>query len=335
MNNIKKFFKDRKVKAFFLQVLGPLAVFIVAIFIMYELLLMGENYMDETINEVKIALGEDGELSISLDGTRDDIYILWETDGGSVTPLVEDEDFSHIDDSYHYICYTYCDDGIRWDPLDATGDEFELATVRATIYYITEGQTKDYIKTNSDNVEMQLTITLRVDEDGTVTEVEDEDHYFSNPQKKGVSDTWSEIYVVSQDEDGITLRYRTNADIVVESDDTAYVLIWENEDGLISETDLASGIFPVAGISEEEDENHVCYIRQSDMVTVLWRDLETLTDASGSAYTEVKAYLVDQSIYENETFTEEQKFQEAVTGVSVTQAAVKSNDNSLKASCES
>lgn len=288
-----------KRQAVFREILFPLLVGFIAIGASYLLLYYGEKYFDSQTEPVAITLNEDGTLSVSLEGERDNIYILWETDGGSVTPTEENPDFSHLKDenNRNYICYTFCDDKIIWNNKDASGEEFETATVRAIIYYVTEDQKKDYV--GSEGVETELTITLHMEEDGTVTQ--SEDRYFSNPVKKGSTDTWSEIYVVKEDEKSVTLRYRTSEDVGTDENEIL-VLCWENEEGIISQTDLAAGLFPDVTVSEET--NHQTQIKQSDLITFYKSDV--------NKETEISAFLVDSSIYENDSFSEEEKLGNAM-----------------------
>jgi len=185
------------------QILLPIFIAAVAIGASYLLMHYAGKFFQSQTAPLQITVAEDGSLSMAVEGDRDDLYILWETDGGSVRPVEADTYFIHVDDKNNrgYICYTHCDDRVVWDAFDASGEEFETATVRAILYHVTEGEKKDFV--GSESVETEVTITLRQDGGNTVKAT---DRYFSNPIKKSTSSDWSEIYVLKEDAESLTFR---------------------------------------------------------------------------------------------------------------------------------
>ena len=290
---------SEKRKAIKYQIVYPLIIAFAAIGASYLVMHYSQNFYLESTKPPEIAVASDGALSLTLEGDRDDIYILWETDGGNLRPAEADPGFQEGRQrpGNGYMVYTHCDDAVYWDGDDAAGVEFETANVRAVIYYLTEGRELEYI--GSASVERQASITV-TKEDGVTVKAE-EQRYFSNPvPPSGVQDE-GEIYCIKEDDTGKTFRYRTYPEIALD-DDSYQVLIWQSEEPCMGETNLAQGLVPVGEVKKDEDGQEVFFslIRAVDTITVYGEKV--------GADTEIAAFLVDQDIYQQkEPFSDEQK----------------------------
>lgn len=254
---------------------------------------MANKYFDKNVtNSLYISVNENGELSINYSETDEKIYVCWETDGGNVKPVEYDSEFQeqHKEDNKWYQAYTKVHEKVKWDSLDADGNEYTTATIRALIYQKSESKGKnqyylgDFVK--------DLTITVAI-KDGKVEKTED--RYFSNPVRKNEEkENWNQIYLVDKTESTYTLRYRTSEDLSKKEDDKIYVLCWENEENIMAETDIIEGSIPNFCYTLEGNESLTSKLNTVNTVTIDFQD-KNLKQAN------IRAFLVDSEKYKNYT----------------------------------
>jgi hypothetical protein len=250
-----------KLRRFMLGGGYALIIATVAIGAYYLVLEYAENWFDSSIQEVKVTLQEDGSLTVPLEGDISQLYIYWECDGGTVKPVSQSEEAQlneqNTQDNSWYYCYTKASEGVIWDSADVDGNEYETATVRATVYTAKE----DVVTKIADSsVEKQSTITLT--KSGEEIKEASESRIFSNPVRKDSDEKWSQIYIVSQSEEaGVTLAYRTGETITGEE---SLVLCWSADSNVLVETDIQAGGI---GAFTAEDGDGVTFLSIVNEVT--------------------------------------------------------------------
>lgn len=264
---------------------GYSALIAVAAMALYLLAMYFANkYFDSITKPAEITVNEAGEIFIQGFGKEKDetIYILWETDGGSIKPVSENKVFAaqNTNDNNKWYCVnTDISEGIKWDSADADGNEYDTATVRAVIYSYDSSKNKDPYYMGGYLNEMTITVTKT---DGRVVKAED-NRYFSNPVRADSDSNWSQIYMVNEDENGKTYRFRTGKSI----DDDMLILIWESDNNILSETDYEKGMYYCDIIDENKDKN---IIIAKNTVTVSRDKTEGVA---------VRAYLIDEETYKD------------------------------------
>ena len=247
----------------------------------------------DSITPVEIKLTEQGNLYLNyVYDDKDELMVLYETDGGTIKPSKENEEFSeqYMDNNNWYYAYGRVADEFVWDSKDADGNEYEVATVRAVMYEPTEGKSQYFIKEAA--AEVQITVTYK---DGKI--VKAEDRVFSNPVRKDSDKDWSQIYVINEGENGInTYRYRTGKDI---PDEEYLFLRWEAENEILCETDVHNGLIPKCGVLNSNKN-------KSKLVQI-----NTISVFEESAKGKIEAFLVTDKYYEQEDVEEKNKHNKA------------------------
>lgn len=241
------------------------------------------QYFESTKDEIKIEVSEDGTLSIDYNGDeKENIFVFWETDGGTLTPDTKSEllkDQYEEDNNRLYYANTVVTETVKWDNKDYTGSDFEKATVRAVIYLYDKDKNSNPYYMGDYITEVNITL----EKDGEITK-KSEDRYFSNPVMAGTDNNWNEIYVVREDEENVTLRYRTGNKI----DDELLILCWQCEKSILSETDYVNGLYP--DIKINEDNSNKSYFKAVNNITVSKENLKN---------NKIEAFLVTEDTYNN------------------------------------
>lgn len=242
----------------------------------------------------------DSEGHIGINYVYDDfekVHVLWETDGGNITPLEKNDDFSlqYTEENNGYFCYTNVLEKIKWTPEDKDGSTYSTANIRALVYEETEEE--DIYCLEGHFIELYMTVTL--DENGVT--VKTDDRYFSNPVREGSDKDWSQIYPIFEADNGkVTYRYRTGSDI--ENADSIYSR-WQCSEAVLCETYILGGYIPEFEVVEETSNLKV--LTQLNAVTVDTSKLD-----SGIDYT-LEAFLVDSEHYDDADLEEEYKIHRA------------------------
>lgn len=263
------------------------------------------KYFDKNVtNSLYISVDENGELSINYSKTDEVIYVCWETDGGNLKPVEKNSEFEEQwkEDNKWYQAYTGVYEKVKWDSMDADGNEYTTATVRALIYQKSEEEGKNQYYMGDFVKDLTITVTLK---DGKVEKTDD--RYFSNPVRKNMEeDDWNQIYVIDETEDKVSLRYRTSEDLSKKGDDKIYVLCWESSDDIMAETDIVTGNIPNFTYTLDENETLTDKLNTVNTVTLDFGHTQVKE-------TQVEAFLVDSEYYKN--YKEEQKEYKAVFNV--------------------
>lgn len=247
----------------------------------------------DSLEPIEIKLTDDGNLYLNyIYDDKDDLMVLWETDGGTIKPSKENSDLKeqYTEDNKWYYAYGTLDDEFVWDSKDADGNDYEIATVKATLYEKTKDKSLYFI----DEAEVEVTMTVTI-KDGKVVEVDD--RFFSNPVRSGNDDDWSQIYLINEGEKVNTYRYRTGKDI---PDEEYLFLRWESSESIICETDLRNGLIPNCGVINSN--------KNKDMLV----QINTISIFNDSHKGEIEAYIVNDKHYEDSTVDEDNKINKAV-----------------------
>ena len=237
----------------------------------------------DSIEPVEVRIDDEGKLYLHyIYDDKDELMILWETDAGNIS-IVEDEN------KLNYFTYGNMDEKIIWDSKDADGNEYEVATVRAILYEKTEEKSTYFIAEAA--AEVQISVTYK---DGKI--VKAEDRMFSNPVRKNSDTNWSQIYVIDENEDLITYRYRTGKEI---PEDEYLYLRWEADDSILCETDVHNGLYPKCGVLNSNKNKEK--IVQVNTVSVFKEK------AKGNIY----AFIVGEKYYEQPDVSEKNKINKA------------------------
>jgi hypothetical protein len=240
-----------------------------------------------------VTIDENGYLSTNYQGDKEDVYILWETDGGSVVPVEQEEKLKdqHKEGNKWYIAYTKVDGKVKWSPLDADGNEYETATVRATIYLSNKQLSTFYVYEYINEASITLNKTA-----GNVSRVSD--RVFSNPVRKGTDSNWSQVYEISaKDDKNKVYRFRTGMQIDMTKE---WILCFETEEEVLSEANLIKGgIYGYEKIGE---------------TTKLSKAINNILVSSEIANKEgfsLSAYLTSKSNYNLDNIEEAEKYYKA------------------------
>lgn len=271
-------------------------VAIVAYFLVLE---YANDWFDNSIKEVKVTLHEDGSLSVPLEGDISNLYIFWETDGGTVIPQKQTAD-THLqkqdtEQNKWHTAYTKASEHVVWSGKDADGNTYTTATVRATVYTAKEDVVT---KIGENSVEKITTITL-TSENGTVKQAED--RLFTNPVRMGTDTDWNQIYIIEdQVTHTYTLAYRTGNAVPTDENLT---LCWSSEKAVLQETDLFAGGIP--NFKAVEEQAAKAFLASVNMITCEIQDTVT-----------IEAYIVNvdcEGIGNENVPREERKFEAAIT----------------------
>lgn len=274
-------------------------IFVVA----FAVYVAGVNIASSCANEanlpVEIKINSEGQLYVEyIYEDYKEIHVLWETDGGNIMPLSENDRFNdqYTDENKGYFCYTNVADKVVWNQADADGNNYKTANVRALVYEEIKGQSiynmQDYF--------IELYITVTVDKNGKV--VKAEDRYFSNPIRENGDKDWNQIYPIFEGKDGmVTYRYRTGNDI--DGSKELYAR-WQCNEGILNQTDIVSGYVPNFKISDTI--NNLKILTQINTITV-----DTSSLDSGKNY-EIEAFLVEKEYYDHDIVPGEKQINKAI-----------------------
>ncbi len=195
---------------------------------------MGNKFIESQSVELKVTIDENGYLSTNYGGDKKDVYVLWQTDGGCIKPVKENNNLKAQNEEGNkwYFAYTGPNEKIVWDKADADGSNYSQATIRATVYLSKEAtgpfHVYEYISDASITVEKKDNKTSKCG-----------NRLFSNPVRESSDKEWSQIYEVSKDgSTNKTYMYRTGSDIKNAKD---MMMVWEANESNINETDLIQG----------------------------------------------------------------------------------------------
>lgn len=247
----------------------------------------------DNITPVEIKLTDEGNLYLNyVYKDKDELMVLWETDGGTIKPSKKNSEFSeqYTDNNKWYYSYGKVADEFVWDSKDADGHEYQTATVRAVLYEKTEGKSQYFIKEAASEVQISLTY-----KDGKV--VKADERIFSNPVRKDSEKDWSQIYMINEGENEInTYRYRTGKDI---PDEEYLFLRWEADEPILSETDVHNGLIPKCGVLNS-NKNKKTLVQ-----------INTISIFKESEKGKITAFLVSDEHYEKEEVDEKDKINKA------------------------
>lgn len=282
----------KKINEFMLKYGGySLLIAAVATGAFFVVLQWANDYVNEKTGELVIHVDDKGTLSVPYNyDDKENVYILWETDGGSIYTNNKTNIFKEQNENKEnrkgYYSYSMSNESAYWSPEDADGNVYHTATVRAVLYERDEENIYSL-----ENYVTEITVTLTC-KDGKVEKTED--RLFSNPVRENSDENWSQIYCIEETEESITYRYRTGEK--VNKDDTL-ILCWQAENEILSETDYGNGLLPKCKIME--DNKNVRLIKAATMVTCERAALQM----SGG----IEAFLVDEKGYESKEIKEEDK----------------------------
>lgn len=278
---------------------GGYAIIIAVVAMVAYLTVMyfANKYFEDSKGKIEINVSKEGNLSVNYEGDdSENIYVLWETDGGTIKPVKENEKFSVLNQSENnrfYYTNTHIKESVIWDNLDYTGDTFKKATVKAVLYRYNKDQKKDYYYMGDYITEVNITLTKNNDKI-----IKTADRYFSNPEKEdSENNNWSEIYIIEENDKTITLRYRTGG----KTKDELLLLSWESDDKILNETDYALG-FENGGLIYNKNKN-VNFLKAKTTITLLKENI------MGK---KIEAFLTDEKTYnkidDNKTPENEKKY---------------------------
>ncbi len=241
----------------------------------------------DSLKPVEIKIDDNGFLYLNyIYDDADDLMILWETDGGNLSRIEQSSS------SFDYYVYTSVDSKLLWDSKDADGNEYEVATISATLYEKTEGKSDYYISKDVTATQVQITVTYK---DGKI--VQSEDRLFSNPVRKDSEKNWSQIYLINEGDNGInTYRYRTGMDF---PDEEYLFLRWESDKEILCETDIRNGMTPNCGILNSNKNKKI--LTQVNIISIK-------EDSTGT----IEAFIVSEDDYEKEEVPKENRINEAI-----------------------
>lgn len=255
-----------------------------------------DNMFKNRIGEVNIVLNEDGTLNIPLEGDASNIYVYWECDGGTIKPSKEIEQETlkkqYRDDNKWHVAYSHSEDSVVWNSDDSEGDKYKSASIRATLYNVSDEEDVSYIA--SGNVQKVISITLEV-KDGKIEK--SEDRLYTNPVREDENQDWSEIYVIDNIIKGTyTLTYRTGIDI---PKNEQLSMCWLADKKILKDTDLFTG--GISGFKALKSDGEKI-LKQKNMVTCEIKE-----------HTNIEAFIIDVSSesYITEEFEDSDKIGKA------------------------
>lgn len=289
---------------------GGFAVIIavVAMSLYLTALYFANKYFEKSTQPANVAVNENGEIYLNgFEKEKEEkIYIMWETDAGSIEPVKENNIFKSQQENKNnkkYVVNTNYNEAIKWSSMDADGYEYETATIRAIVYSFDETVNEDVYYMGTYVNEYSITIT----KDGEKIKKADT-RYFGNPVRAGNDTGWSQIYVLEEKEETITYRYRTGNKI----DEENIVLCFETDNNILSETDYEKGMY-YCEIKEDNSNKESLYAVSN--ITVNKKDIKAdLDESEESIY--IEAFLVNEDVYnmavKGTKISDESKYNKAV-----------------------
>jgi hypothetical protein len=255
----------------------------------FAILQWANDYVKEKTGELEISLDENGAISVDYNyDDKEDVYILWETDGGmvksdSTTDLFKESQKDEQNKGYY--CYTLSNGKVYWDSKDADGNNYSTATIRAVLY---EKDENNIYKIENYVTEVTITLTMQ---DGKIKKAEN--RLFSNPIREDSDEKWSQIYCINESEKNNTYRYRTGEKI---DKDKVLILCWQSDKEDLSETDYANGIYPECTVVEKNSNKELL-----KAVTMITCSKEKIEEGN------LQAYLIDEESYQKTILEEKDK----------------------------
>lgn len=289
---------------------GGFAVIIavVAMSLYLTAMYFANKYFEKSTQPANVAINENGEIYLKgFEKEKEEkIYIMWETDAGSIEPVKENNIFKAQQENKNnknYIVNTNYNEAIKWSCKDADGYDYETATIRAVVYSFDETINEDVYYMGTYVNEYTITVT----KDGEKIKKADT-RYFGNPVRTGSSTDWNQIYILKEKEKTITYRYRTGNKI----DEENIVLCFESNNKVLSETDYEKGMY-YCEIKEDNSNKESLYAVSN--ITVNKKDIMSDSDNSkDNIY--IEAYLVNEDVYNSAVkgtkISDESKYNRAV-----------------------
>lgn len=278
-----------KLKKIMIQGGFAVIIAVVAMSLYLTALYFANKYFEKSTQPANVAINENGEIYLKgFEKEKEEkIYIMWETDAGSIEPVKENNIFKAQQENKNnnkYVVNTNYNEAIRWSCKDADGYEYETATIRAIVYSFDETVNKDVYYMGTYVNEYRITITV----DGEKIKKADA-RYFGNPVRTGGDTDWNQIYTLEEKEETITYRYRTGNKI----DDENIVLCFEADSNILSETDYEKGMY-YCKINENNSNKESMYAVSN--ITVNKSDIKACLDENkNSIY--IEAFLVNEDVY--------------------------------------
>lgn len=273
----------KKIDHFMLKYGGySLLIATIATVAFFAVLQWGNDYAKEKAGILEIKVTEDGKLSVDYNyDDKDEVYILWETDGGNIAAECKENEFPEQENSATgYYSYSHSSEKAVWNPEDADGNRYETATVRAVLYQ----QDKDN-RYSLENYITEITITLS-DKNGKVEKCED--RYFGNPVRGDSDENWSQIYCIQEDSQKATYRYRTGNKLEKEA---VLIMYWDSDGNNLSETDYAKGFYPDISIkNENKDLQNIKAVQQ----------ITCIKNGDENSSCRIRAGLISETSYKQE-----------------------------------
>lgn len=278
-----------KLKKIMIQGGFAVIIAVVAMALYLTTLFFTNKYFEKSTQPAIAAINEKGEIYLKgfEKEKNEKIYIMWETDAGSIEAVEKNDIFkdqSENENNYKYIVNTNYNESIKWNPSDADGNEYEAATIRAIVYSYDETINEDvyYMGTYVNEYD----ITVKKDGDSIK---ETSARYFGNPVRNNSDGNWNQIYQVSENNDTVTYRYRTGNKI----DEKNVILCFETDNDILSETDYKKGMY-YCEISE--DNANKSFLPAVANITIKKKDIEdTVKDKNSDIY--IEAYLINEDVY--------------------------------------
>lgn len=275
---------------------------IILLIVAFAVYLVGMDFATSCYQDanapVEMTIDSEGNLGIHyVYDDFDEVHVLWETDGGNISPVKENDDFKDqfTEENKGYFCYANVLEQVKWNPEDNDGNKYTTANIRALVYEETEG--KDIYCLEGHFIECYMTVTL--DEGGKV--VKAEDRYFSNPIREDGEKNWNQIYPISIEENGrVTYRYRTGNDI---KDAENLFVRWQCNGKVLCETYILGGYIP--GFDIVEATSNLEVLTQVNAVSIDDNSIDI-----GYSYV-LEAFLVDGNHYDDPDLKEEYKINKA------------------------
>lgn len=247
---------------------------------------------------VEMTIDSEGKLGIHyVYDDFDEVHVLWETDGGNITPVKDNDNFKdqYTEENNGYFCYTNVLEQVKWSPEDNDGNKYTTANIRALVYEETDEKTIYCLEGHF--IEVYMTVTIN--ENGKV--VKADNRYFTSPIREGGDKDWSQVYPIFEGEDGkVTYRYRTGNDLDGEKEIYAR---WQCNEAVLCETYILGGYIP--GFQVVEATSNLKVLTQLNAVTVDTSKLD-----SGKDYI-LEAFLVEGDHYDDADLAEEFKIHRA------------------------
>lgn len=270
---------------------GGFAVIIavVAMALYLTALFFANKYFEKSTQPAIAAINEKGEIYLKgFEKEKDEkIYIMWETDAGSIEAVEKNDIFkdqSENENNFKYIVNTNYNESIKWNSSDADGNEYEAATIRAIVYSYDETVNEDVYYMGTYVNEYNITVK----KDGDIIK-ETTARYFGNPVRKDSDENWNQIYQIAENNETVTYRYRTGNKI----DEKNVILCFETDKAILSETDYEKGMY-YCEISEENADKS--FLPAVANITIKKKDIEDIIKNENSDIY-IEAYLINEDVY--------------------------------------